>query len=99
MRHCRVFGDSDNVRVVFSKSDRVGLWFYQLALILSNGLTYMLHLKLHNVRQLHEGSFPVCRVVDMWSIHVLGGPFIDKAVDILLALIYYHSKGSIWAHR
>ena len=38
-RKCYVFGDSDNVRVVFIKSDRVGLWFYQLASVLLNGLT------------------------------------------------------------
>ena len=46
----RFFGESDNVRVVFSKPDRVGLWFYQLASILSSGLSYLIHLRLHDVR-------------------------------------------------
>ena len=37
----RFFGESDNVRVVFSKPDRVGLRFYQLASILSCGTAWV----------------------------------------------------------
>ena len=70
----RFFGESDNICVVFSKSDRVGLWFYQSASVLSNGLTYLVHLRLH-VRQMEEGSLPVFCVVEMWCQHVLGGPY------------------------
>ena len=91
----RYFGDSDNVRVVFSKPDRVGLWFYQSASILSKGLPYLLHLKLHDVHQLHEGSLHVCRVVELWSDHVLGGPYVDKGVDTLLVFdLFYHSNAT-----
>ena len=69
----RFFGESDNVRVAISKPDRVGLWFYQLASILSNGLSYLLHLRMHDVSQLEEGSLPVVRVVETWSQHILNG--------------------------
>ena len=90
------FGESDNVRVVFSKPDRVGLRFYQLASILSNGLSYLLHLCLHDVQKLDdEGTLPVYRVVEMWSNHVLSGPFVDKDVDTLLVFdSFYHSNAT-----
>ena len=71
----RFFGESDDVRVFFSKPDRVGLWFHQLASALSNGLTYMVHLRLHDVRQLEEGSLPVIRgrnvvsTCTWWPLH------------------------------
>ena len=91
----RFFGESDNVRVVFSKPDRVGLWFYQLASILSNGLSYLLHLCLHDVSKLDEGSFPVSQVVQMWCRHVLDGPYVDKDVDTLLVFdSFYHSSST-----
>ena len=55
----RFFVESDNVRVVFSKPHRVDLCFYQLAFILFSGLLYLVHLQLHDVRQLDVGSL-VC---------------------------------------
>ena len=39
----RFFGESGSVRVVISRPDRVGLWFYQLAYILSKGLLPIRH--------------------------------------------------------
>ena len=87
--------DNDNVRVAFSKRDRVRLWFYQLDFVLSNGLTYLVHLRLHDVKQMEEGSLPVFRVVEMWCQHVLGGPYVDKDVDTLLVYdSYYYSHAT-----
>ena len=35
------------------------------------------------------------RVVEMWCQHVLGGPYVDKDVDILLVFdSYYHSNAT-----
>ena len=92
----RFFGESDNVRVVFSKPDRVGLWFYQLASILSNGLSYLLHLRMHDISQLEEGgSLPIVRVVETCCQHVLNGPNVDKDVDTLLVFdSFYHSNAT-----
>ena len=64
------------------------VWFYQLASILSNGLSYLLHLCLHDMQKLDEGSLPVYRVVEMWSNHVLSGPYVDRDVDTLLVFDY-----------
>ena len=81
--------------MVFSKPDSVGLWFYQLASVLSNGLTYLVHLWIHDVRQLEKESLPVFRVVEMWCRHVLGGPYVDKDVDTPLVFdSYYHSNAT-----
>ena len=47
------------------------------------------------VSKLHEGSFPVCPVVEMWSNHVLGGPYVDKDVNTLLVFdSFYHSNAT-----
>ena len=56
------YGENDNVRVVFSKPVRVGLWFYQVASIMSSRLSYLLCLQLHDARQLDEG----CLLVFAW---------------------------------
>ena len=79
--------------MVFSKPDRVGLWFYQLASLLPRGLFYLLHLRLQDVRQLDKGSLLVFRVVEMWSQHVLGIHMWTKELTHLLVFhSYYHSK-------
>ena len=62
---------------------------------MSCGLSYLVHLRLHDVRQLDEGSLPVFRVVEMWSQHALGGPYVDKDVDTLLVFdSFYHSNAT-----
>ena len=58
-------------------------------------LTYLVHSRLYDVRQLEEGSLHVFRVVEMWCQHVLGGPYVDKYVDALLVFdFYYHSNAT-----
>ena len=68
----------------------VSKWLESRA-ILTCGLSYLVHLWLHYVRQLDEGSLPVFRVVEMWSQHALGGSYVDKNVDKLLVFVsFYH---------
>ena len=51
------------------------------------------HFRMHDVSQLEEGSLPVVRVVEMWSQHVLNGPYVDKDVDTLRVFdSFYHSN-------
>jgi hypothetical protein len=43
-------GDSVDVRLVISKPDKIGLWFYELVGALKCGAHYMLYLKMHTHR-------------------------------------------------
>ena len=70
----------------------MGLWFYELALKLYNGLSYLFHFRLHDVRQSEEC---VVNVVQMWCQHVLMGQYVDKDVDTLLVFdSFYHSNAT-----
>ena len=43
-------GDSVDVRLVISKPDKIGLWFYELVGALTCGAHYLLYLKMHTYR-------------------------------------------------
>jgi hypothetical protein len=40
-------GDSSNIRMILTKPDRVGHWFYELCIKLKNGLSYLLYFRAH----------------------------------------------------
>jgi hypothetical protein len=56
-------GKSGNVRLVISKPDRVGFWFYELCGRLSNGLPYMIDVVMHDST---KSSVPVSSMVKRW---------------------------------
>ena len=56
-------GDSGDIRLIISKPDRIGLWFYELVAPLANGQYYMLYLKLQTSR---NGDAPVENIVRDW---------------------------------
>ena len=60
-------GRSPDMRVVYTKSDRVGLWIYELCVKLSNNLPYMLDLWLHDsIGDIGEIT-PVSNVAAHWA--------------------------------
>ena len=86
-------GHSGNVRLVISKPDRLGLWFYELCGKLSNGLPYMLYTRMHNSLKM---SIPVSLIVGDW-IHIMksaGGLGADNRKCYLCADSYYLSADS-----
>lgn len=62
-------GESGNVRLVISKPDKVGLWFYELCAPLRSGLPYLLDLRMHNSQ---VNSVPVNSIVQRWNQVVRG---------------------------
>ena len=60
-------GSSPNVRVVLSKPDKMGLWIYELCVILENGLPYMIDLRLHNAISSLGESIPVNTIIKRWG--------------------------------
>jgi hypothetical protein len=54
-------GNSGDIRLVLSKPDRVGMWFHQLVIALSNDTmhnSFLLHMKLHHANVLLKTSIP-----------------------------------------
>ena len=67
-------GESGNIRLVLSKPDRVGLWFYQLCCKLSCGKPYLLYARLQQVERLE--SITCKEIVGEWCdvIASIGNP-------------------------
>jgi hypothetical protein len=60
-------GDSGDIRLVLTKPDRIGLWFYQLCAPLHNGASFLLWFKLHHSDAFLGENIPVASVVQSWS--------------------------------
>jgi hypothetical protein len=56
-------GDSGDIRLVLTKPDRIGLWFYQLCAPLHNGASFLLWFKLHHSDAFLGENIPVASVV------------------------------------
>jgi hypothetical protein len=56
-------GDTVDIRLVPSKPDRIGLWFYELAAPLSNNSQYLLHIRMAYSKE----GLPVSQMVKKWT--------------------------------
>ena len=89
-------GDSALIRVVISKPDRIGLWFYELSCLFKDNSPYLLDTFVNN--SCVEGGIknPVVEVVKHWV--KTEEPFFSQQPEkrsILLFDSYYTSKDSI----
>jgi hypothetical protein len=57
-------GVSNMVKLILSKPDRIGLWFFELCVKLSTGKVYLLHTRLHHS---DNGPVPSADVVKQWA--------------------------------
>ena len=60
-------GDSKNIRMILTKPDRVGHWFYELAIKLKNGLSYLLHFRAHISDPKNKVSIKTSEIVKQWT--------------------------------
>lgn len=60
-------GNSGDIRLVPSKPDRVGLWFYEMCMPLRNGKSYLLYMKLHSTDKAYGETIPVMTIVQDWA--------------------------------
>lgn len=63
----RFTGDSGYIRLVPSKPDRVGLWFFELVVTLNNGCPYLVHTMLSKSNPSAGENIPVNTVVREWA--------------------------------
>lgn len=82
-------GNSQNVRLVISKPDRVGFWFYELAGRFANNLPYMLNIFMHNST---IESVKVSTVVGRWVAAIKAIPDRNKCI---LAMDSYYMDASV----
>jgi len=92
----RFTGDSKDIRLVFSKPDRIGLWFYQLCSPTASGGSYLLWAKLHDSDPSIGRVLSVSVIVNSWTniVQTIGQPetiltmdsyYLDRAGKNLLA--------------
>lgn len=85
-------GDSGDIRLVVSKPDRIGLWFYEVVAQLGNGSHYMLYVKLQTSR---DGPVEVASIVQDW-INIIKFTGSSEVIDVpnpktmLVFDSYYH---------
>lgn len=60
-------GDTAFIRLVPSKPDRVGLWFYELCCTLTNGKPFLVHARLSTSSTATGITIPVSEVVEDWA--------------------------------
>lgn len=60
-------GNSGYIRIVPSKPDRVGLWFFELVATLHNGDPFLVHTRLCNACAETGDTIPVNKVVKEWA--------------------------------
>lgn len=76
-------GDSGDVRLVISKPDRIGLWFYQLCVPLLNGSSFLLWFRMHHSNSFYGINIPVSDVVKSWAniVQTTGEPNTILTMD------------------
>jgi hypothetical protein len=88
-------GEADGwVRLVISKPDRVGHWFYLAVVKLSNGKYYVVYFRLHRVENKlanQQGSLPVDEIGQEW-LSLLHQSDPEVAEPFLIADGYYMSE-------
>jgi hypothetical protein len=69
-------GNSGDIRLVITKPDKVGFWFYELCAPLCYGGSFLLWTKLHHVEEISSIGVPVSSVVRSWieAMQRLQGP-------------------------
>jgi hypothetical protein len=84
-------GDSVNIRLVPSKPDRIGFWFFELVVKLSNGTPYLIYMRLNDASAVDGVFISTEDVVRDWCDIVKGD---DDPRVILCFDSYYLSHGS-----
>jgi hypothetical protein len=88
-------GDSDNIRMILTKPDRVGHWFYELCIKLSNGLSYLLYLRAHLSDPARAISIKTSEIVKDWTSITtsLGGPGANPNAVTVFDSYYLDNTG------
>lgn len=92
-------GDTGWIRLVQTKPDRIGLWFYEACVTLSNGLPYLVHAWLSTTNASEGTSTSVAECVAKWANIIVRATERNNANKNTLLVMdsYYTSKDSIIA--
>jgi len=88
-------GDSVYIRIVKTKPDRVGIWYYELAVKLQCGRVFVIYIRMNDSNQLKGVHIPVDAVVRDWVDAIQNGGGRVPDPNILLSFDnYYMSNAS-----
>lgn len=89
-------GNSGDIRLVVSKPDRVGLWFYELSARLSNGRPYLLYMRMHESDPSRGRSIMTKEIVMDWANIVSRNDdqFMHNPSTILVMDSYYLTENA-----
>jgi hypothetical protein len=88
-------GDSGFIRLVPSKPDRIGLWFFEACCTLTNGLPYLIHGRLCDANPATNRSIPVHHVVKQWAdISIENRPKLETCGPVVVCDSYYMTTES-----
>lgn len=98
----KYYGASGKIRLVPTKPDKIGFWFYELAVNLSPNLCYIIDIQPTDDFSGPDVSPPVATIVDRWGSIVAGNPgnneyYVRNVDSILIFDSYYTSGASIEA--
>lgn len=88
-------GNSGDIRIVRSKPDHVGLWFYELCARLSTGKPYILHFRMHISDPENGVSIKTREIVNQWAdiVRRVDSPTERNSATILCMDSYYLTEG------
>jgi len=88
-------GRNEDVRMIITKPDKIGLWFYQLTVSLRNEATFLVHMKLWRTEKKTRETSPVhIAVVDWADVVRRHGEIAPNPNSILIMDSYYMIKAS-----
>lgn len=86
-------GNSGYIRLVPSKPDRIGLWFFELVAILNNGDPYMVHTMMSTSNPSTGDTVPVNAVVKEWASVVNYFVETKNSIPPILTFDSYYTDG------
>ena len=60
-------GNSGHIRLVVPKSDRIGLWFYELCAPLMGSLSFLLYFRMHVCNTLLGQELKTIEIIQEWA--------------------------------
>ena len=98
----KFFGVSQNIRVVKSKPDHIGLWIYELACKLTDGSSYMVNMRLQDVNPKLKESIPTAEVMEEWMKLIKdknADIYSETGSTILVCDMYYLDQSGLQLFR
>lgn len=86
----RFTGNSGDIRLIITKPDRIGLWFYELCGSIANNRSYLLYTKMWRVWSQVGETSQVSKIVEDWGTIIKGSGFNNWNTNTILTMDSYY---------